>query len=600
MPQPADVITPDTALSIPEGGLTTPDLVVIVIYLAAMMGMGIAIARRQKSTTDFFLGGRSLPAWAVGISIFASLLSTITYLGMPGEMFRTGVAFLTRQLPIPLVLIVVWALWIPFFMRLNLTSGYEYLSRRFNYTVRALSAVFCLLLLFGWISVVVLTAAGALVDIAHLNIGWFLGTNDPSTGYRDADMHMVIIAVGMFSILYTTLGGIRAVIWTDVIQFLVLMVGALFTMGYIAYDTGSGLGDWVSHSLANKHEEVEWFSLDVGNRSTVFTISVGMFFWFICTHGANQVALQRYFTVKSIREARTSYLVSALSSFGIGIILAGVGVSLAYYIQDHPLDASIAKDKATNSLKELDRTLDNAVATGDPRQEESVRGAQSQQRRDLKKTLNKAQDSIFPQFIRHYMPPILRGLVVAALFAAAMSTIDSGANSTSTILTVDFFRPLSRTPATEAGELSRARVLTATMGVVVVLYTLGLYHLSKGTNIIDLCQRGFNCFLGPLGATFMLGMFSRRVSSVHVIPAFVVGEIVGVCTSYSMQFFGFPFSTHLIVPAAWAATMIGALALSLVIPARPSSEQLRWTRKAVLADEHRDPTGPAGDSNAAS
>ncbi|MEC7557277.1 MAG: hypothetical protein VYA32_08875 [Planctomycetota bacterium] len=600
MPQPADAITPDTALSIPEGGLTTPDLVVIVIYLAAMMGMGIAIARRQKSTTDFFLGGRSLPAWAVGISIFASLLSTITYLGMPGEMFRTGVAFLTRQLPIPLVLIVVWALWIPFFMRLNLTSGYEYLSRRFNYTVRALSAVFCLLLLFGWISVVVLTAAGALVDIAHLNIGWFLGTNDPSTGYRDADMHMVIIAVGMFSILYTTLGGIRAVIWTDVIQFLVLMVGALFTMGYIAYDTGSGLGDWVSHSLANKHEEVEWFSLDVGNRSTVFTISVGMFFWFICTHGANQVALQRYFTVKSIREARTSYLVSALSSFGIGIILAGVGVSLAYYIQDHPLDASIAKDKATNSLKELDRTLDNAVATGDPRQEESVRGAQSQQRRDLKKTLNKAQDSIFPQFIRHYMPPILRGLVVAALFAAAMSTIDSGANSTSTILTVDFFRPLSRTPATEAGELSRARVLTATMGVVVVLYTLGLYHLSKGTNIIDLCQRGFNCFLGPLGATFMLGMFSRRVSSVHVIPAFVVGEIVGVCTSYSMQFFGFPFSTHLIVPAAWAATMIGALALSLVIPARPSSEQLRWTRKAVLADEHRDPTGPAGDSNAAS
>jgi|TARA_B100000029_G_scaffold87143_1_gene77248 SSS family solute:Na+ symporter len=600
MPQPANSTTPDTALSIPEGGLTTADLVVIVIYLAAMMGMGIAIARRQKSTTDFFLGGRSLPAWAVGISIFASLLSTITYLGMPGEMFRTGVAFLTRQLPIPLVLIVVWALWIPFFMRLNLTSGYEYLSRRFNYTVRALSAVFCLLLLFGWISVVVLTAAGALVDIAHLDIGWFLGTNDPATGYRDADMHLVIIAVGMFSILYTTLGGIRAVIWTDVIQFLVLMVGALFTMGYVAYDTGSGLGDWVSHSLANKHEQVEWFSLDVGNRSTVFTISVGMFFWFICTHGANQVALQRYFTVKSVREARTSYLVSALSSFGIGIILAGVGVSLAYYIQDHPLDASIAKDTATNSLKELDRTLDDARTTGDPRQVESVRDAQSEQRRDLKKTLNKAQDSIFPQFIRHYMPPILRGLVVAALFAAAMSTIDSGANSTSTILTVDFFRPLSRTPATEAGELSRARVLTATMGVVVVLYTLGLYHLSKGTNIIDLCQRGFNCFLGPLGATFMLGMFSRRVSSAHVIPAFVAGEIVGVCTSYSMQFFGVPFSTHLIVPAAWAATMIGALVLSLLIPVRPSSEQLRWTRKAVLADEHRDPTGPAGDSNATS
>ncbi len=582
-PPPAQVLDP-----IPTGGLATSDVVVIVLYLAAMMAMGLAIARRQKTTDDFFLGGRNLPAWAVGISLFASLLSTITYLGMPGEMFRTGVAFLTRQLPIPLVLVVVWMLWIPFFMRLELTSAYEYLSRRFNYTVRALAAVFCLLMLFGWISVVVLTASAALVDIAHLDIGWFLGTNDPASGYRDADMHLVIVAVGMFSILYTTLGGIRAVVWTDVIQFLVLMAGALFTMGYIAYDTGSGLGDWVSHSLATRHEQVEWFSMDVGNRSTVFTISIGMFFWFVCTHGANQVALQRYFTVPSVREARQSYLVSALASLGIGVILAGVGVSLAYYIQDHPLPASIARNQSTQALEQLDNTLQQARSSDDQQLADQIASDQSQQRQDLNKTLNKAQDSIFPQFIRHYMPPILRGLVVAALFAAAMSTIDSGANSTSTILTVDFFRPLSKTPATEAGELARARWLTAAMGVAVVLYTLGLYHLSKGTNIIDLCQRGFNCFLGPLGATFMLGMFSRRITSTHMALAFVLGEVVGVGCSYSMEFFGSPFSTHLIVPTAWFATIIAALGLSLVIPQTPSTEQLRWTRRSVLANLHID------------
>ena len=138
------------------------DHVVIGLYLAAMLWMGFQIARKQRSTDDFFVGGRNLPAWAVGISIFASLLSTITYLGMPGEMFRTGVAFLTRQLPIPLVLVVVWFLWIPFFMRLNLTSAYEYLEKRFNDTARVLGAVFCLLLLFGWISVVVLTASRAM------------------------------------------------------------------------------------------------------------------------------------------------------------------------------------------------------------------------------------------------------------------------------------------------------------------------------------------------------------------------------------------------------------------------------------------------------
>ena len=558
--------TTTTVAELPPGGLTGPDLVVIVIYLGAMIAMGLAIARRQRSTDDFFLGGRALPAWAVGISIFASLLSTITYLGMPGEMFRTGVAFLTRQLPVPLVLLVVWSLWIPFFMKLDLTSAYEYLDRRFTYPIRALSAVFCLLLLFGWISVVVLTAAGALVDIAHLDIGWFLGTNDLETGFRDADMHLVIIAVGLFSIFYTTLGGIQAVIWTDVIQFLVLMAGAVFTMGFIAWDTGSGLGDWVDHSQQIKHEAVQWFDWDVRNRSTVFSISVGMFFWFTCTHGANQVALQRYFTVRSVRSARISYLVSAGASLGIGVILAGVGISLSYYIQNHPLPASVAMDKSSIQLE--------------------TEGLSDEDAARHRKTLNKAQDSIFPQFIRHYMPPMLRGLVVAALFAAAMSTIDSGANSTSTILTVDFFRTLSRTPVTQAGELARARVLTATMGLVVVFYTLGLYHLSKGTNIIDLCQKGFNCFLGPLGATFFLGMFSRRVCTASLLPAFLLGEAVGVSTSFSEQFFGMPFSTHLVVPAAWLVTVISALALSLVLPARPTPEQLRWTWRSVLRGEH--------------
>ena len=117
------------------GGLSGLDFLVIGAYLVGTMSMGLWIARGQRSTDDFFVAGRNLPAWAVGVSILASLLSTITDLGMPGEMFRTGVGFLTRQLGVPCVLVVVWFLWIPFFMRLNLTSAYEYLERRFNDTL---------------------------------------------------------------------------------------------------------------------------------------------------------------------------------------------------------------------------------------------------------------------------------------------------------------------------------------------------------------------------------------------------------------------------------------------------------------------------------
>lgn len=527
-----------------QGGLTGLDHAVIAVYLAGMLAMGFWIARRQRSTEDFFVGGRNLPAWAVGISILASILSTITYLGMPGEMFRTGVQFLSRQALVPLVLLVVWFLWIPFFMRLNLTSAYEYLERRFDYPTRALAAVFCLLLLLGWMSVVVLTAAQAMSEIVRLDLPWFFGHN--TSEFRDADMHALILSIGLFSVLYTTLGGLRAVVWTDVVQFFVLLAGAVVTMLIVARMTNSGPADWLAVSQAYKHEQVEWFSWDVRNRSTMTVIAVNMFFWYICTHGANQVALQRYFSVKSIWAARRSYLVSALANLALGLLLAGVGISLMYFLQHHDLPAKAALGS-------------------------SVRGVR-----------NLAQDSVFPQFISLYLPSGLRGLVMAALFAAAMSTIDSGANSISTIVTVDFARRLSPRALTQAEELRLARMLTAGLGLLVVFCTVLLYHVAKGSDIITLCQKGFNCFLGPLGGLFVLAMFGRRMTGRTVIPAVLFGEAVGILASYSEELFDQPFSTHLVVPTAWLSTVVSGFAFGLVSGSRPTREQRRWLWRAVV------------------
>ncbi len=536
--------------NLPSGGLTVLDMSVVGLYLAGMLLMGFTIARRQKSTDDFFVGGRNMPAWAVGISILASLLSTITYLGMPGEMFRTGIGFLTRQLAVPVVLVVVWFLWIPFFMKLKLTSAYEYLEVRFNYATRATAAVICLLLIFGWMAVVVLTASRAMGEISNLNLDRHFGnqaavaTTEISTS--DTDLHVIIIAVGMFSVLYTTLGGIRAVVWTDVIQFFILIAGAFLTMGVMATMTDSGLSDWLQHSQQYKHESVEWFSFDVGNRSTVFFIALGMCFWFICTHGANQVALQRYFSVKDVGAARRSYLVSALSSFGLGVVLAAVGMSIMYFIEHHDLPAEAGLQSTELSI------------------------------------VRTAQDNMFPQFIRYYIPSGLRGMVVAALFAAAMSTIDSGSNSVSTILTVDFFRRLYPEGATIAGELKLARIVTATMGIVVVVCTIALYHASKGTDIISLCQKGFNMFLGPLGAIFVLAMFSRHATAVTVLPGVLMGELVGIGTSYSEELFGMSFSTHLVIPASWLATIVVSLFLSVILQTEATPEQQGWMWRPIV------------------
>jgi SSS family solute:Na+ symporter len=560
------------------GGLTIVDGIVVGLYLAAMLAMGFVIARRNASTDDFFVGGRNLPSWAVGISLIASLLSTITYLGMPGEMFRTGIGFLTRQLGIPIVLLIVWFVWIPFFMRLNLTSAYEYLERRFNYATRALAAIFCICLLLGWIAVVVLTASGAMVEIANLRLGWFF-SSDPA----DADMHALILGVGLFSIVYTTMGGLRAVVWTDVVQFFVLLTGAVFTMAAVALETNTGLGDWLEFSHGYKHEQVEWFSWDVANRSTVFSISIGMLFWHACTHGANQVALQRYFAVKDIWAARRSFLVNAVSSIGLGILLAGVGLSLMYFV----LGSDQAGGEMLRTRAELLPDLENASPDD---------------LADLQAARTNAQKNVFPQFIRLYLPSGLRGLVVAALFAAAMSTIDSGANSISTIVTVDFVRPLRGSPLTKAGELRLARMLTASMGIIVVVTTVALYHMSKGTNIIDLCQRGFNCFLGPLGALFVLAMFSRRATPRTVIPALLVGEVAGVGLSYSKEvstlLFSasepYSFSTHLVVPSAWLATMVTSLVLSAVLREEAEAGKQRWMWRRVTGASPSELTENAG------
>ncbi|MDG1243150.1 MAG: sodium/solute symporter [Porticoccaceae bacterium] len=530
-----------------QGGLTFIDVTVIVAYLLIMLYMGLKIARKQRSTEDFFVGGRDLPAWAVGISLFASVMSTILYLGQPGEMFRTGLSFLTRNLPLPLILIVVCFVWIPFFMRLRLTSAYEYLERRFNYSVRALAAIFCLLLIFGWISVVVLTASMALVEITRIEAIL------PFINDADSAVYATILGVGAFSIFYTTLGGIRAVIWTDVIQFFVLLIGALFTMGAVAWMTSSNVGDWIEVSQTYKHEEVQWFDWDVRNRSTVFSISLSLFMWMVCTHGANQMAMQRYFTVRNVKAARISYVISAVAALALGVILAGVGISLMYFIQQYDLPASA--------------------------------GILS----DIRSVRNVAQDSVFPQFISIYMPSGLRGLVVAALFAAAMSTIDSGANSASTILTVDFIRRFD--PKSEAGqlELKRARIMTACMGVLVVGYTIALYELSKGSDIISLAQKGFNCFLGPLGALFVLGMFVKKATPIAVIPAFILGEIVGVSASYSTELFDVDFSTHLVIGFSWLVTFFSALFIGYLHhyltgnQATKDQQKLMW--RAVVSQE---------------
>lgn len=557
-------IVESSGVSETSNGLNYIDMTIIVIYLVGMLCMGFFLSLNQKTTTDFFLGGRTLPSWAVGISLFASMLSTISYLSVPGEMFRSSSGFLLRYLSLPFVLVVVCLLWIPFFSSLKFTSAYEYLEKRFSYPVRLMGAFLCILMLIGWMSVVVLTASKALAEIAQLNLSWFFGENGTlhnGLPYNDADMHFIIISIGFFSIIYTTMGGIKAVVWTDVIQFFVLISGAIFTVGFIAWNTGSSPVDWYAATKNYPHgEQVEWYSTDISNRSTVLFLFISAFFWSICSYGSNQVAVQRYFSVKNRWEAQKSFIISSIVSIAFGLFLCCVGIALVYFVQNQ------------SEISEFPGVFSDVIAERHP-----------------------AQGAVFPAFIREYLPTGLRGLVVAALFAASMSSIDSGANSVSTIFTIDLYRRWFKKTIDPKAELRTARILTATMGVVIVGSSLALYHFSHGTNIIDLMQKGFNWMLGPLGALFVLGLFFPFVSSRAVFIAVILGEIVGLATSYfteltrwiSINYPGNPFfeepmyfSTHLVIGVSWATTIICGILLGLICGKVPE-EKRQWTWKNI-------------------
>ncbi|HUG17550.1 MAG TPA: hypothetical protein VMM56_01135, partial [Planctomycetaceae bacterium] len=204
--------------------LSPLDYSVILVYLGSMIALGVYLSRRKKTEEEYFLAGRGMPWFAVGMSVIASLLSSLTYLSEPGEVWRSGVTHVAgKMLAIPLEVIVVWIFCVPFMMRFRFTSAYEYLEHRFGRAARKMGVGLFLLMVVLWMGFVVLASAQALEVVSGIRLEAIIGT------------------IGLVATLYTMLGGLRAVIWTDVIQVLILIGGGVFTMGYVAWTTGTWL-----------------------------------------------------------------------------------------------------------------------------------------------------------------------------------------------------------------------------------------------------------------------------------------------------------------------------------------------------------------------
>ena len=400
-------------------GLEAIDYWAVGFYFVAVLALGYRFSKQQQSTEEYFMAGRQMPWFLVGLSLFATLLSSVSYLSKPGEVIKNGLGVWGSYMQLPFTIVLVMVLLIPFFMSKHFTSAYEYLEELYGLKTRLFASILFILRRLFWMGMIVYSASFAMARITGQPFVW------------------IVLGIGAIAIAYTTMGGMRAVIWTDVAQFFILLTGLLFTIGFVFTETGTGPVTWYHEVMQAEREPQPFFSFDPYVRVSLVGMAIYTFFWWICAAGSDQVAIQRYLTTGSVPAARRSFLSSLGADVSVAISLALAGMALYSYYR--------------------------AQLPGTP-------------------------DQVFPHFIAHGLPRGLAGVVVAALFSAAMSSLDSGMHGVATVLTVDFSRRLRKKAISAPGELKLARVITASAGMFAVIFCLCLDRIPEETrgNLFDL------------------------------------------------------------------------------------------------------------------
>lgn len=427
---------------------------VVAVYLVGMIAVGVWFMKREKSgcTESYFRGGQRIPWWVAGLSIFATMLSSLTFMGIPARAYQTDVSWYLGQLPILLVVPLVAFFYLPFFRKLDLTSAYEYLEKRFNLACRVFAALSFILFHIGRTAIVLYLPALALAVVS------------------DIPVSTAILAIGVLCVIYTVIGGIEAVVWTDAIQALVLMGGAVLCFLLAVGQVEGGFGGMleIAHTDAKGFSGLDLASLDWSNNGTtsVLVLLVAFFFNALVPYTSGQDVVQRYVTTKDIGRARKSlWMTMWMSVFG-SMVFFGLGVAVYAFYKSHPA------------------ALDPAMA----------------------KT-----DSILPYFIMHELPTGVSGLLIAAIFAASQSTISSSLNSIAASWSKDFDMRLIRPNRNDATYLAAAK------WVVIVVGGLGTgTALWMAESDLQSAFAAFNTMIGltagSLGGLFALGVFTRRAN----------------------------------------------------------------------------------------
>lgn len=438
------------------------NLSVVIIYFLALLCIGYFFSKRQKTTEDYFKGKGRVPWWASGISIFGTLLSAITFMAIPAKAYATNWSYFLYSLTIILLTPLITLIFIPFYYHLQITSVYEYLEKRFNLITRILGSLSFIVFQIGRIAVVLLLPSIAISTVAGI------------------DVMVCILFIGLVSILYTLMGGIEAVIWTDVIQVFVLLGGALVAIIVISLNVNGGLPEIIQIAADDQKFNILNFNLKFSEPS-FWVVMIGGIGANIISYGTDQTVVQRYMTSTNLQDSNKTFYLNVAAILPTQIIFFALGTCLYVFYKLNPGNL--------NNLK-----MEN--------------------------------DAILPWYIVNELPIGLSGLLIAGILSAAMSSLSSSINSTATTYVTDIHKKI-KNKMHDNELLIVARVASLFIGITGTLFAAWM-TLSDIKSLWDEFIKVLGLFAGGLGGLFLLGMTTKRPSG----EAAILGLIFSGITQY--------------------------------------------------------------------
>jgi SSS family transporter len=421
--------------------------------------MGLWFMRRNRNADDYFRGGGRLPWWAVSLSLYATMFSSITFLAIPAQTYGSDCRYFGICFGILLVAPLVVRWYLPFFRRLNLTSAYEYLEVRFNPACRFFASGAFILFMIARTAIVTYLPAVALSAVVGL------------------DVNVAIVAVTAVTILYCTVGGVEAVIWSDFVQSILLILGTLAIYAFLVAGTDGGWSGFISMGETAGKFKVFDFALD-WTQPVFWVTFLGGIVANLASYTSDQCVVQRYMTTKDEKSAAKSIVFNSVVSFVNCIVFFTMGVALWTFFRSNPqfLDVTMAKN-----------------------------------------------DAVFPLFIGNNLPVGVSGVVFAVVAAATMSTLSSNLNAAASAVTVDFYERIfkGRNP------LLCGKIATVATGLLGGAFALVLANMEI-KSIYDEFQRFLGVLTGGLGCLFFMGIFLKRVTA--------AGAVTGLLANYAVCF----------------------------------------------------------------